>query len=76
MRPASASRGSSRWATRPTCRRGTERPDIVECEVNPLRAGADGVLAVDALAVVAPVENERLVAEVFAQPARRWPPVE
>ncbi len=30
------------------------RPDVVECEVNPLRAAPDGVLAVDALAVFGP----------------------
>ncbi|WP_405149912.1 acetate--CoA ligase family protein [Sphaerisporangium sp. NBC_01403] len=30
------------------------RPDVVECEVNPLRAAPDGVLAVDALAVFEP----------------------
>ncbi|MEV6981778.1 acetate--CoA ligase family protein [Sphaerisporangium sp. NPDC051017] len=35
-----------------------ERPDVLECEVNPLRAAPGGVLAVDAFAVVAPARQD------------------
>ncbi|MEV7970100.1 acetate--CoA ligase family protein [Sphaerisporangium sp. NPDC088356] len=35
-----------------------DRPDVLECEVNPLRAAPDGVLAVDALAVFSSVPGE------------------
>ncbi|MBC6463656.1 acetate--CoA ligase family protein [Actinomadura sp. HBU206391] len=34
-------------------RLAAERPDVAECEVNPLRVAPDGVLAVDALVVAA-----------------------
>jgi hypothetical protein len=32
-------------------RLAAERPDVAECEVNPLRVGPDGALAVDALII-------------------------
>lgn len=43
--------GSAAAAVAAVSRLIAERPDVAECEVNPLRVGQDGVLAVDALVV-------------------------
>jgi acyl-CoA synthetase (NDP forming) len=45
-----------------------EAPDIAECEINPLRVGADGALAVDAL--VAQLPGDPVIAALAGTEAR------
>jgi hypothetical protein len=40
-------------------RLGVERPDVLEVDLNPVLASADGALAVDALVVVEPPSDDR-----------------
>jgi hypothetical protein len=47
-----------------------DHPDIVECEVNPLRVAPDGAVAVDALVLACPTQPSPAATETMKEAVR------